>query len=130
MSSVTLSPASTTSPGNPSGFYRNRRTARTTTIFPKCRTRIRAKPLFAALVEEARPRALPPVRSNNNINGAGGEANLSSIVLAKDRADDIQAESKALARASNASVYSPELLKNKYASRPFKVSFPNSIQHS
>ncbi|CAI9296280.1 unnamed protein product [Lactuca saligna] len=116
MSSVTLSPASTTSPGHPSVFYRNR-TRSTKTIHPKCRTRFRAKPLRAALVEEARPRALPPVRGNNNINGV-----VSSIVPAsKSREDDIQAEAKALARASNASVYSPELLKLNYASRPFKV---------
>ncbi|KAI3517071.1 hypothetical protein L1887_16278 [Cichorium endivia] len=120
MSSVTLSPASTTSPGNPSIFYRNRRA--TTTTHPKCRSRFRAKPLRAALVEEARPRALPPVRGNNNINGAVAGANVSSIVpSSRDRADDIQAESKALARAINATVYSPELLKFKYASRPFKV---------
>lgn len=118
MSSVTLSPASTTSPGNPSVFYRNRtRTTKTTHSKCRTRTRFRAKPLRAALVEEARPRALPPVRGNNNINGV-----VSSIVPAsKSREDDIQAEAKALARASNASVYSPELLKLNYASRPFKV---------
>ncbi|KAI3830018.1 hypothetical protein L1987_04150 [Smallanthus sonchifolius] len=56
------------------------------------------------------------------------EANIgvSSIVpSSKNGADDIQAESKALARAVNASVYSPELLKFKYASRPFTISeFP------
>ncbi|KAJ0764001.1 putative ABC-type Cd(2+) transporter [Helianthus annuus] len=124
MSTVTLSPASTTAPGNPSVFYRNKST---TTAGSKCRTRFRSKPIFAALVEEARPRSLPPARgnnNNNNINGAVPELNsgVSSIVPAsRNRADDIQAESKALARAVNASVYSPELIKLKYASRPFKV---------
>lgn len=44
-----------------------------------------------------------------------------SSAIVRNRADDIQAESKALARAVNASVYSPELLKFKYANRPFKV---------
>ncbi|KAI3730247.1 hypothetical protein L1987_61416 [Smallanthus sonchifolius] len=115
MSTVTLNPASTTAP---SVFYRNKIP---TTTDPKCRTRFRPKPLFAALVEEARPRSLPPVRGSN---GAVPEPNIavSSIVPAsRNRADDIQAESKALARAVNASVYSPELLKFKYASRPFKV---------
>lgn len=123
MSTVNLYPASTTAPGNPSVFYRNR-TPTTNTNAPNCRSRVRAKPLYAALVEEARPRSLPPVRGNNSNNGAVSEANIpvSSIVpSSKNRADDIQAESKALARAVNASVYSPELLKFKYASRPFKV---------
>lgn len=116
MTTVTLSPASTTAPGNPSVFYRNKRTTTT-----RCRSRFRGKPLRAALVEEARPRSLTPVRGNNNINGAVSEANISIVPSSRIRTDDIQAESKALARAANASVYSPELLKTKYASRPFKV---------
>ncbi|KVI05119.1 Protein kinase, catalytic domain-containing protein [Cynara cardunculus var. scolymus] len=120
MSTVTLSPASTTAPGNPSVFYRNRRTTTTATA-TRCRRRVRVKPLRAALVEEARPRSLPPIRGNNNINGAVSEANISIVPSSRIRTDDIQAESKALARAANASVYSPELLKIKYASRPFKV---------
>lgn len=123
MSIVTLYPASTTSPGNPSVFYRNRlATTTTTTAVPKCRNRFRRKRLFAALIEETRPRALPPIRGNNgNVNGAVTESN-SVVSLTRNRADDIQAETKALARAINASVYSPELLKFKYANRPFKVS--------
>lgn len=120
MTTVTLSPASTTAPGNPSVFYRNTRTTPPTT---RCRSRFRGKPLRAALVEEARPRSLPPIRSNNNnnINGAVSQPNISIVPSSRIRTDDIQAESKALARAANASVYSPELLKTKYASRPFKV---------
>ncbi|KAI3806267.1 hypothetical protein L1987_22166 [Smallanthus sonchifolius] len=77
---------------------------------------------------EAGPHSLPSVRGSNTSNDAVPEANIgvSSIVpSSRNRADDIQAESKALARAVNASVYSHELLKFKYASRPFKVSeFP------
>lgn len=120
MTTVTLSPASTTAPGNPSVFYRNTRTTPPTT---RCRSRFRGKPLRAALVEEARPRSLPPIRgnNNNNINGAVSQPNISIVPSSRIRTDDIQAESKALARAANASVYSPELLKTKYASRPFKV---------
>ncbi|XP_076889908.1 protein ACTIVITY OF BC1 COMPLEX KINASE 3, chloroplastic-like [Bidens hawaiensis] len=115
MTTIPLSPASTTAPV----YFRN------TTPF-KCRTRFRTKPLFAALAEETRPRALPPVKSNNNNNinnrnGVVSEAVSSIVPSSRNRADDIQAESKALARAVNASVYSPELLKFKYASRPFKV---------
>ncbi|KAL8218356.1 hypothetical protein R6Q57_021729 [Mikania cordata] len=122
MTTVTLNPASTTAPGNPSVFYRNK--SATTTVAGKCRTRFRSKPLFAALVEEAKPRSLPPIRGNNTTNGAvpAGNSGVPYIVPAsRNRADDIQAESRALARAVNASVYSPELLKFKYASRPFKV---------
>ncbi|KAI3791527.1 hypothetical protein L2E82_05322 [Cichorium intybus] len=69
-----------------------------TTTHPKCQSRFRAKPLRATLVEEARPRTLP-----------------------QNRADDNQAESNTLARTINATLYSPELLKFKYTSRPFKV---------
>ncbi|KAI3822095.1 hypothetical protein L1987_09676 [Smallanthus sonchifolius] len=121
MRMVTLNPASTTTLGNPSVFYRNKTP---TTTAPKCRTIFRPKPLFAAMVEEARPRSLPPVRGSNISNGAVPEANIgvSSIVSSsRNRAEDIQAESKASVSAVNASVYSPELLKFKYASRPFKV---------
>ncbi|KAI3679966.1 hypothetical protein L2E82_50702 [Cichorium intybus] len=94
----------------------------TATTHPKCRSRFRAKPLCAKLVEEARPRALPLVRGNKNINGVVSEANIFFILpSSRNRADDIQAESKALAQTINATVYSPELLKFKYASHPFKV---------
>ncbi|CAA0825791.1 Uncharacterized aarF domain-containing protein kinase - chloroplastic [Striga hermonthica] len=40
----------------------------------------------------------------------------------RDRADDMQAEAAAMARAAGASVYSPELLATKYGSRPIKVA--------
>lgn len=61
----------------------------------------------AALVE-ARPAATPPIRV---------------ITLAKtgDRADDLQAEARAMARAANSSFYTPELLALKYGSQPIKV---------
>ncbi|KAJ6806810.1 putative uncharacterized aarF domain-containing protein kinase, chloroplastic [Iris pallida] len=39
-----------------------------------------------------------------------------------DRAEDMQAEGRAMIRASNASVYTPELLSRKYSSRPVKVA--------
>lgn len=43
------------------------------------------------------------------------------LALPENRADDIQAEARALARAANASVYSPQLVASKYGSQPFKV---------
>nr|XP_043636456.1 protein ACTIVITY OF BC1 COMPLEX KINASE 3, chloroplastic [Erigeron canadensis] len=107
---TTLYPVSTTPV-----FRRNR-------ISPKYRRNcFRPKRLRCALIEEARPRALPPpvrVTNNNNINGSVVVADIS---ISRNRADDIQAESRALARAINASVYSPELLKYKYSNRPLKV---------
>ncbi|KAI3768536.1 hypothetical protein L2E82_19304 [Cichorium intybus] len=44
-----------------------------------------------------------------------------SLELGWNIADDIQSESKALARAINATVYNPEILKFKYVSSPFKI---------
>lgn len=43
------------------------------------------------------------------------------LALPGDRADDIQAEARALTRATNASVYSPQLVASRYGSKPFKV---------
>lgn len=48
----------------------------------------------------------------------------------RDRANDMQAEAKAMARAVNASVYTPELVSNKYGSRPIKVGNQSSIINS
>lgn len=82
-------------------------------------------PPRAALVE-AKPRPVPALR------GGGDEEN-AAVTLSRlrdssgagpssrDRADDMQAEVTAMARAANASVYSPELLASTYGSRPIKV---------
>ncbi|KAJ0964970.1 hypothetical protein J5N97_026108 [Dioscorea zingiberensis] len=73
----------------------------------------------AALVE-ARP-------SSVSLGGAGGgetaiqPSSLSLSISSRDRANDMQAEARALARAANASVYSPQLLSLRYGSRPVKV---------
>ncbi|CAD5164976.1 unnamed protein product [Musa acuminata subsp. malaccensis] len=42
-------------------------------------------------------------------------------VIRKDRAEDMQAEARAMARAANATVYDPQLLAAKYAAQPLKV---------
>ena len=62
--------------------------------------------LRAALIE-ARPK----------VNGSP----VAVQVLGGDRAEDLQAEARAMARAANASVYSAELLTRKYGSRPVQV---------
>ncbi|XP_062164597.1 protein ACTIVITY OF BC1 COMPLEX KINASE 3, chloroplastic [Alnus glutinosa] len=72
---------------------------------------VRLFPIRAALVE-ARPRTVPALRDD----GPG-----SGLVFGGNRTDDLQAEARAMARAANASVYSPELLAVKYGSRPIKV---------
>lgn len=84
-----------------------------------------------ALVE-ARPEAPGPlIRDGITVND-GNKA--SALVLSstdggiyplpssRDRTEDMQAEARAMARAANASVYSPELLAAKYGTRPIKVS--------
>ncbi|KAF3944623.1 hypothetical protein CMV_028925 [Castanea mollissima] len=81
--------------------------------------RVRLFTTRAALVE-SRPRVVPAavtVRDGNNNN------NNSQLIYRKglDRAEDIQAEARAMARAANATVYSPQLLALKYNSRPIKV---------
>ncbi|KAK6939161.1 ABC1 atypical kinase-like domain [Dillenia turbinata] len=78
--------------------------------------------LRAALVEvEARPRALPAAVLDASGNGGGAAAAAEAAVLGRDRANDMQAEARAMARAANASIYSPQLLALKYGSRPFRV---------
>ncbi|KAL0460493.1 UNVERIFIED_CONTAM: protein ACTIVITY OF BC1 COMPLEX kinase, chloroplastic [Sesamum latifolium] len=88
------------------------------------RGRVKAIPPRAALVE-AKPR---PAQAINSGDGSASVALLrvrdsssSSAPSSRDRADDMQAEARAMARAANASVYSPELLATKYGSRPIKV---------
>ncbi|KAG6411862.1 hypothetical protein SASPL_124515 [Salvia splendens] len=70
----------------------------------------RRRPPRAALVEAARPRSLR----------GGVEEEVSVVRLRdsfRDRADDMQAEAAAMARAADASVYSAELISTKYGSR-------------
>lgn len=79
-----------------------------------CRSRRRARAIAKAALVEARPRAVPALRKSS---GSGSVQK----VLVGDRADDIQAEARAMARAANAPVYSPELLARKYSSRPVQL---------
>ncbi|XP_057458423.1 protein ACTIVITY OF BC1 COMPLEX KINASE 3, chloroplastic-like [Lotus japonicus] len=46
---------------------------------------------------------------------------LKVLAVAGDRAEDIQAEARALTRATNASVYTPQLVSSLYGSQPLKV---------
>ncbi|XVF24439.1 hypothetical protein REPUB_Repub13aG0128000 [Reevesia pubescens] len=57
------------------------------------------------------------VETRPKVNGSP----LAVRVVGVDRAEDLQAEARAMARAANASIYSPELLASKYGSRPVQV---------
>ncbi|KAK4723219.1 hypothetical protein R3W88_013452 [Solanum pinnatisectum] len=83
------------------------------------RVKLRLTPPRAAMVE-ARPQQVPAIRDvagNSNVTGRTLQVGPSS----RDRADDMQSEARAMTRAADASVYSPDLLSNKYGSRPIKV---------
>lgn len=89
----------------------------------KPRIRIRTRTSFtwlnpqprAALVEAPPPPPpSPPTSSPRN-------GSVKVLALPGDRADDLQAEARAMARAANASLYSPQLVASKYGSQPFKV---------
>lgn len=58
-------------------------------------------------------------------DGAASRATTSAVVQYRraDLADDLQAEARALGRAVDASVYSPELIARKHGSQPLKVSY-------
>ncbi|KAL6180751.1 hypothetical protein ACLB2K_047410 [Fragaria x ananassa] len=83
----------------------------------KSGVRVRVKPARAALVE-ARPAA---IRVRDDDEGKSVKVQIYRAGTAVDRAEDIQAEARAFARAANASVYTPELLVDKYGSSPVKV---------
>ncbi|CAN1306239.1 Protein ACTIVITY OF BC1 COMPLEX KINASE 3, chloroplastic [Linum perenne] len=89
-------------------------------LFPNFRTAHRRRPpplslnpARAALVESRPVRvAAPPSYGGGNSNAGGGGG---------DRAEDIQAEARAMARAVNAPVFTPELIATKFGPRPFQV---------
>lgn len=84
----------------------------------KSKPKLKSKLIRSALVE-ARPVPFP-LGDENGFPASMSEA---LTVVARDRttrAEDLQAEARAMARAVNASVYSPQLVKDKYGSQPFK----------
>uniref|UniRef100_A0A5B7BPR4 Protein kinase domain-containing protein n=1 Tax=Davidia involucrata TaxID=16924 RepID=A0A5B7BPR4_DAVIN len=132
MSCLALS--STSTPGHPSWLSSHMKISRPKDACNQ-RWKVRIRRSRAALVEAARPRpAVPAIRdrtADDKNNGAGAEGGggysyysdsvSSSSSFTRDRTNDMQAEVRAMARAANASVYSPQLLSIKYGSRPIKV---------
>ncbi|KAI3972713.1 hypothetical protein MKX01_019371 [Papaver californicum] len=92
------------------------------TINSKKRLKTRVLPLIRAAIAESRPASITRGNNSNTYAVQVIESNSESVSTNKiSRADDIQAEAQAMARAANASVYSPELLSLKYSSSPLKV---------
>ncbi|XP_061364609.1 protein ACTIVITY OF BC1 COMPLEX KINASE 3, chloroplastic-like isoform X2 [Gastrolobium bilobum] len=76
-------------------------------------TRLNPPPVLAvAALVEATPSSTSPSLRDGSIK---------VLTLPVDRADDLQAEARAMARAANATVYSPQLIASKYGSQPIKV---------
>uniref|UniRef100_A0A7C9AFS0 ABC1 atypical kinase-like domain-containing protein n=1 Tax=Opuntia streptacantha TaxID=393608 RepID=A0A7C9AFS0_OPUST len=61
------------------------------------------------------------IQSTGDAARGGGNSFLAIAKSTWNRADDMQAEARAMARAASASVYSPEMLADKYGSRPLMV---------
>ena len=87
---------------------------------PRTKTRTRTTRLTwlnphprGALVE-----ATPPPTSSPP---SPKDGSIKVLALPENRADDIQAEARALARAANATAYTPQLVASKYGSQPIKV---------
>jgi len=90
----------------------------TSSISSKSRRSTLLNSQFRAALVAAKPSSQSSVSLSTSPKDDGS---LKAIALPMDRADDIQAEAKALARAVNASVYSPQLVASRYGSKPFKV---------
>ncbi|KAL1540913.1 Protein ACTIVITY OF BC1 COMPLEX KINASE 3, chloroplastic [Salvia divinorum] len=75
-------------------------------------------PPRAALVEARAPIEEVTLARLRDSSSAGAGPSSTS----RHRADDMQAEAAAMARAANASVYSADLLSTKYGSRPIRVA--------
>ncbi|CAL5384256.1 unnamed protein product [Camellia sinensis] len=97
---------------------------------PRPNKRRLAPPPRAAVVEatpsqsqsQSQSQSVPAISGNNAVSVSSSSSSSYRYVLSsRDRTDDMQAEARAMARAANASVYSPELLSNNYGSRPIKV---------
>ncbi|XP_020235890.1 protein ACTIVITY OF BC1 COMPLEX KINASE 3, chloroplastic [Cajanus cajan] len=122
---ATVSAVVSSSPtGHPPRSFSNPTTSlpfKTTSITrSETRTRTRTRLTWlnphprGALIE-----ATPP--PNSALSPSPKDGSFKVLALPETRADDLQAEARALARAANASVYTPQLVASKYGSQPLKV---------
>lgn len=101
------------------GSRRRRRRGRSRDNYCKVRA--------ALVVDTARPSSssvvvVVPNNSNSNYGNTKNASANSSRQQQLLQIDDLKAEARALSRASNATIYSPQHISTKYGSRPFKVS--------
>ncbi|KAF2930197.1 protein ACTIVITY OF BC1 COMPLEX KINASE 3, chloroplastic [Oryza sativa Japonica Group] len=88
----------------------------------------RGPPLLRAASTAAPPSSSPSSQSPGSLSiqlsprASPPAAPTHVASLARDRAEDLQAESRAMTRAAAATVFSPELLSSRYGSRPVKVA--------
>ncbi|XP_028752045.1 protein ACTIVITY OF BC1 COMPLEX KINASE 3, chloroplastic [Neltuma alba] len=108
-------PSSAVSPSYPS-WISKRSNPRRRSFFSGNRSSFRRLklPPRAALVEATPSSGVPAL--------GDGSSSVKVLALPADRADDLQAEARAMARSANASVYSAKLLAEKYGSQPLKVA--------
>ncbi|CAN6453587.1 unnamed protein product [Victoria cruziana] len=91
-------------------------------------SRIKADTPVAALVEASPAPILPrggEASSSGSGRADGGKSDRFAISRGKSKGpiqEDLQAEARAMARAANATLYSPELLAQYYGARPLKVA--------
>ncbi|MED6162428.1 hypothetical protein PIB30_070337 [Stylosanthes scabra] len=73
----------------------------------------------AALVEPPPPP--PPPSTSTAPPPRPPQPSVKVVALPADRADDLQVEARAMVHASNATLYTPELIASRFKSRHFKV---------
>ncbi|XP_047164992.1 protein ACTIVITY OF BC1 COMPLEX KINASE 3, chloroplastic-like [Vigna umbellata] len=86
---------------------------------PRPRTRTRTS--FTWLNPQPRGVLVEETPPSSPSSPSSRDGSIKVLALPENRSDDIQAEARALARAANASVYSPQLVASKYGSQPIKV---------
>ncbi|BAT97660.1 hypothetical protein LR48_Vigan11g068600 [Vigna angularis] len=86
---------------------------------PRPRTRTRTS--FTWLNPQPRGVLVEETPPSSPSSASSRDGSIKVLALPENRSDDIQAEARALARAANASVYSPQLVASKYGSQPIKV---------
>ncbi|KAK7349680.1 hypothetical protein VNO77_07244 [Canavalia gladiata] len=87
----------------------------------RTRTRTRSRTRLAWLNPQPRATLVEATPPSSAPSPATKDGSFKVLALPGHRADDLQAETRAMARAANASVYTPEFVASKYGSQPFKV---------
>lgn len=93
--------------------------------FQRCsHQRRKGRSLARSALVEANAPSVPSLPDRTGRSSSSQTEIIQSTAVSKsswNRADDMQAEARAMTRAASASVYSPEMLVTKYGSRPIRV---------